>query len=82
MNNKDENIDVNEIINRLKQSKGVEGVIVANHDGAMIDSSMESSLSKKYTKLLSELIVQASEVIKKMQLSKVYFFIFHFLERF
>eukprot|EP01091_Cochliopodium_minus_P021460 TRINITY_DN9826_c0_g1_i1.p1 TRINITY_DN9826_c0_g1~~TRINITY_DN9826_c0_g1_i1.p1 ORF type:complete len:105 (-),score=18.05 TRINITY_DN9826_c0_g1_i1:27-341(-) len=66
----DENKDVNEIINRLKQKKGVESVMVANHDGALIESTTELNTSRKYTKLLTELVKQASDVIKKMQLSK------------
>ena len=70
---KDEKKELQDIINRLKAKKGVEGVIIATQEGALIESTVELNISRKYSKLLAELILQAAEVIKKMEISKVSF---------
>ncbi|CAG8781644.1 10757_t:CDS:2, partial [Acaulospora morrowiae] len=55
---------VEDILKRLQANKHVQSVIIFNEEGQIIKSTMDTSLSEKYSDLVTKLIEQTTTVIQ------------------
>ncbi|CAG8705604.1 5911_t:CDS:2, partial [Dentiscutata erythropus] len=60
------NTEVEDTIKRLSANKYVQAVMIVNKEGQTIKSTLDESLSKKYTDLITKLVEQTIFVIKEM----------------
>ncbi|CAG8765546.1 2238_t:CDS:1, partial [Racocetra fulgida] len=60
------NTEVEETIKRLSANKYVKEVLIVNKEGQTIKSTLDETLSKKYSDLITKLIEQTNYVIKEM----------------
>ncbi|CAG8548132.1 16101_t:CDS:2 [Funneliformis mosseae] len=58
--------EVEENIKRLTANKHVQGVLIVNEDGQIIKSTLEPTLNKKYSDLITKLVEQTIFCIKEM----------------
>ena len=58
--------EVEETLARIKSHKGVEGVLVLNRDGAIIQSTLSEEQSLEHAALLSQLSQKASIVVQTL----------------
>ncbi|KAK3828768.1 MAG: hypothetical protein J3Q66DRAFT_323528 [Benniella sp.] len=58
--------EVEETIRRLSSKKNVVGVVVVNQLGLMIRSTLEASLGKQYSTLMSQLVRMAKDSVTQL----------------
>ncbi|CAG8674916.1 11776_t:CDS:2, partial [Gigaspora rosea] len=60
------NTEVEDTIKRLSANKYVQAVLIVNKEGQTIKSTLDESLSKKYSDLITKLVEQTIHVIREM----------------
>ncbi|CAG8536516.1 4575_t:CDS:2, partial [Cetraspora pellucida] len=60
------NTEVEETIKRLSANKYVKEVLIVNKEGQTIKSTLDETLSKKYSDLITKLVEQTTFVINEM----------------
>ncbi|CAG8464846.1 27168_t:CDS:2 [Gigaspora margarita] len=60
------NTEVEDTIKRLSANKYVQAVLIVNKEGQTIKSTLDESLSKKYSDLITKLVDQTIHVIREM----------------
>lgn len=58
--------EVEETIKRIQAHKGVMGVIIVNHEGIPIKTSLDNATSVLYSGLIGQLTEKAKNVVREM----------------
>ncbi|OWR54187.1 robl [Danaus plexippus plexippus] len=58
--------EVEETIKRIQAHKGVMGVVIVNHEGIPIKSSLDNATSVLYSGLIGQLTEKARNVVREM----------------
>ncbi|XP_028042626.1 dynein light chain roadblock-type 2-like [Bombyx mandarina] len=58
--------EVEETIKRIQAHKGVMGVVIVNHEGIPIKSSLDNATSVLYAGLIGQLTEKARNVVREM----------------
>lgn len=57
---------MDETLARLERQQGVHGVLILNHDGGVLRSSMDNALTNQYSALMSQLAAMARGVVRDL----------------
>ncbi|EER11446.1 roadblock, putative [Perkinsus marinus ATCC 50983] len=58
--------EVEETLNRIKTHKGVSGIVIVNHEGVPIRSTLEQKYTLQYSALISQLTQKAKSMIRDL----------------
>ncbi|KAI9197415.1 uncharacterized protein BJ171DRAFT_520213 [Polychytrium aggregatum] len=53
-------------INRLQAHKGVQGIVIANHEGSVIRSTLDNIQTQQYSTLVTQLASKAKGVVRDL----------------
>jgi len=65
-NNSNVIVEVEQTIARIQSHKGVEGVIILNKDGSIIQSTLDEEQTKSHADVISKLTVKASCLVETL----------------
>jgi dynein light chain roadblock-type len=58
--------EVEETLNRIKQHRGVVGIVIVNSEGVAIRSTLDSKLTLQYSSLISQLAAKAKSIVRDL----------------
>ncbi|CEM25122.1 unnamed protein product [Vitrella brassicaformis CCMP3155] len=58
--------EVEETLARIKQHRGVSGIVIVNSEGVPIRSTLDSKMTLQYSALISQLATKARSVVRDL----------------
>ena len=59
--------EVETTLKRIQSHRGVQGIVIANHHGSVLKTTMTEEMGNKYGSLLSILAVKAKSVVRQIE---------------
>ncbi|KAJ3119897.1 hypothetical protein HK098_005028 [Nowakowskiella sp. JEL0407] len=58
--------DVETTLNRINSHTGVQGIVIASHDGSVIKSTLDNIQTQQYSMLVTQLATKAMGVVRDL----------------
>ncbi|KAL6600954.1 hypothetical protein U3516DRAFT_911201 [Neocallimastix sp. 'constans'] len=56
--------EVEETLNRIQAHKGVQGIVIVNHEGSVVKSTLDNIQTQQYSTLITQLTEKAQNVVR------------------